>query len=88
MELGFAGNPSQVAHQRPADSLALVRVDHRECDLGLAGLIDDVASAADDHGLAAFLDHGDQGDVTDEVHVHEVGDFLVEKCRFKPKKRR
>ena len=45
MEPSIAGNAHQMAHQRPADALALVRVDHGEGDLRNAGLLDDVLTA-------------------------------------------
>ena len=57
--------------------MPLVLVDHNESNFGLSRLHDDVAAAADDQRLPAFLHHGDQGHVADEVDVREEGDFLL-----------
>jgi hypothetical protein len=41
-----------MTHECGADTLALVLIDHWESYLGFAGLQDDVATTADDHGAA------------------------------------
>ena len=61
-----------MTHQCSADTLALIRVDYSKSDLGLPWLMDDIPCATDDHGFAAFFNHGDQGDVTDEVIAEET----------------
>src|SRR5271166_3386308 len=71
-----------MTHQRRADTLALVLVDHRESDLCFPGLLNDIASAADNHGPAAFVNHRHQGNVADKVNVQEERDFLLGEMTF------
>src|SRR5215471_19206907 len=71
-----AGDRKQVSHQHRSDSIALVGIDDNECQLSLTRLHDDVASACNDHTLAAFVDFPNECNVIDEIDVHEEGDLL------------
>jgi hypothetical protein len=62
-------------HERRAETLSLVLIDHGESDFCRSRLHNDVTRAARDHGPAAFLDHCDQCDVVDKVDIHEKLDF-------------
>ena len=79
LERGVAGDRDEMAQQRSADALPMVLVDHGKSDFGRTGLHDDVASAADDHRSFPFSHGRDQGDMIDEVDVHEEFDFLFRK---------
>ena len=57
-------------------ALALIRIDHHERYLGLAGTNDNVASAAGDRGVSVFIDFGDERHVVREIDVEEVGHLL------------
>ena len=74
---GSAGNRCEMAHERRAETLALVFIDHAESDLGPSRLYDDVASAAHDRGPSVFLHDCDQGNVIDKVYVQEKRNFLL-----------
>ena len=64
-------------YQCGANTPGLIVVDQREGGLGLAGLNDDVAAAADQGRAPVFIRDRDQSDVLDEVDVKEkVGLFL------------
>src|SRR3954453_14317367 len=71
------GNRSKMAHQGRADPLPLVLVDHSKSHLGCPRLSDNVTPAPDNHRSSVFFDHGHEGDVVDEVNVHEERDFLL-----------
>jgi hypothetical protein len=75
----FPRNRGEMAQQCRSDALSLVLVDNDEGYLGPSGLHDDVTSAPNNHGSAAFFHHCDQGHVVDEVHVQEERDFLFRK---------
>src|SRR3712207_3973199 len=71
------GNRSKMAHQCRADPLPLVLVNDSKSHLGCPRLSDNVTRASDDHGVAVLVHHGHQGDVGDEIDVHEECDFLL-----------
>ena len=60
-----------MAHQRRADTLPLMFVDHCESKLGNSRPNNDVASAADDEASAGVLGNSCQGYVIDEINVEE-----------------
>src|SRR5262245_4279174 len=66
-----------LVHQRCTDTLPLVLVDHVEGHLSFLRVYNDVASAANYHGSAAFFHHCNQGHVVDEVNIQEECDFLL-----------
>src|SRR3954453_5882338 len=72
-----AGNDGEMVQQFCANPLPLVLVNDNESNFGLPRLHDDLAAAADDQRSPAFLQHGNQGHVADEVDVREEGDFLL-----------
>jgi hypothetical protein len=81
-----AGDPREMAHQGPPDTLSLVRIHHGEGDLGSSGLREDVAGAADNDGLLPFLvERGYQGYVPDEVDVQEIVDLLLREATLERK---
>ncbi|KQO89528.1 hypothetical protein ACUXK4_004920 [Methylorubrum extorquens] len=49
------GDADEVPHQRRANALSLILVDHSERHLGLVGLGHDIASAADDCASAILV---------------------------------
>ena len=64
-------------HQCGANTPGLIVVDQREGCLGLAGLNNDVAAAANQGRAPVFIRDCDQCDLLDEVDVKEiVGLFL------------
>src|SRR4051812_23824522 len=71
------GNRSKMAHQCRADTLPLVLVDHSKSHLGCPRLPDNVTPASNNHRLSALFDDGHQGNMVDEVDVHEECDFLL-----------
>src|SRR4051812_38268788 len=71
------GNRSKMAHQCRADPLSLVLVDDGKSHLGCPRLSDNVTRASDDQGLTVLFHYGHQGNVVDEVNVHEECDFLL-----------
>src|SRR3954468_12631217 len=66
-----------MAHQCRADPFPLMLVDDGKSHLGCPRLSDNVTRASDDHGVAVRVHHGHQGDVVDEIDVHEECDFLL-----------
>ena len=66
-----------MAHQCRADPLPLVLVDHSKSHLGCPRLSDNVAPASDNHTSAVLFDRRHQGNMVDEVDVHEECDFLL-----------
>src|SRR5262249_28310711 len=60
--------------------LPLVLVDDRERDLGLAGLDDHKARAADDPRPVRFLNDGNQADMIDKIDIHEIIYFPLRKA--------
>src|SRR5260221_4778575 len=81
-----AGDCEQVTHERRPDPLALMGIDHDKRQFGLAGLRNDVAASARDHGLAVFVDLRNQSNVIGEIDVHEKGDLLVGEASLGNKK--
>jgi hypothetical protein len=73
-------NRNEMVHQGGANPLALVLVDYGESDFCFSRLDDNVTSAPDYRGSAAFLHQRDQGDVTDEIGVQVVRNFLFRKA--------
>src|SRR6185437_12222862 len=65
--------------QQCPDALVLVGIDHEKSKFRLSRTHHDVSCAADDPGLAVFLDDSDQPDVIDKVDVCEEGDLLFRK---------
>src|SRR3954463_11751316 len=70
------GNRSKMAHQCPADPLPLVLVDDGKSHLGCPRLSDNITRASDYQGLTVLFHHGHQGNVVNEIDVHEECDFL------------
>jgi hypothetical protein len=66
-----------MAHERRADPLTLVLVNHSKSHLRCPRLSDNVTRTSDDHGVAVLVHHGHQGNVVDEIDVHEECDFLL-----------
>ena len=86
LEPGRAGDTSEMAHQRPPDTLSLVGIRHGEGDLGSSGLRVDIAGATDNDGLLPILfEGGYQGDVLDEVDVYEIVDLLLREAALQRK---
>src|SRR5439155_20200313 len=81
----LAGDDIEVAHQQRAYALPLIIVDHDKGDLGLAGLDDDVASAADDALAPILLGERDQGHMIGEVDIHKEGDFFLREAALERK---
>jgi hypothetical protein len=54
-----ASDSREMAHQRPPDTLSLVRIHHGEGDLGPSGLREDVAGATDDAAFFLLFERGD-----------------------------
>src|SRR5262245_54164333 len=79
LDPGATGNGGQMMHECPAETLALILVDHGESHLRLPGLNDDVTCAAHDHGLAALVNDCNQRDVIDEIDMQEKLDFRLGK---------
>ncbi len=96
----LAPDRRQMSQERGANPLGPIFVDEREDNLGLAGLDDDVAAAADQGRAPVFIRDRDQRDMLNEVDVEEiVGLFLgnfpfdrketkVERFRACPRERR
>ncbi len=66
-----------MAHQRPADSLSLIFIDHRKSDFCFPWFMDDIASATDKNRLTIFFNYRDQSNVVDKVNIQEIRDFLI-----------
>jgi len=81
-ESRLARDCSEVVHQRFADALPLVLVDHSERDLRTAGLRDHVTSGADDPGPTRFLDDRNQGNVGVVIDIEEGCDILRREISF------
>jgi hypothetical protein len=62
---------SQMPHEIRPDSLGLIGIDHDESDFGLAGPDNNIASTADDDGVAAFVDFRDERDMIFEIDIQE-----------------
>src|SRR3954468_17200928 len=77
IELRPTSNRSKMAHQCRADPFPLMLVDDGKSHLGCPRLSDNVTRASDDHGVAVRVHHGHQGDVVEEIDVHEECDFLL-----------
>ena len=77
LQPGLTGERDEMAHQRRADTLALVLIDDAESDLGPFGLDDDVASPAHDRRSSIFVGNCDQGYMTDKIDVEEERDFRL-----------
>jgi hypothetical protein len=71
VEASCARQVQQVLRQHRSDPLAWIGIDHHEGNFGFTGLGHDVASAADDHAPAAFVDCRNQRNVVDEVDIQE-----------------
>ena len=69
-------------HERRAEALPLILIDHGESDLGLARLHDDITCAARDHWRDAFVHDCDQCDVIGEIDVQEIVDFRLCEAAF------
>src|SRR5262249_40705121 len=82
LEPGSPGNRGEMTHEGRAETLPLMLIDHRESDLGLSRLHDDVTGAARDHWPAVFVNDCDQRDVIDEVDVQEKLDFRLCEATF------
>ena len=75
-ETGSLRNRGEVAHERRAEPLPLIRIDDGESHFRRAGLRDDIPRSADNGGLAVFLRDCDQGDMRNEIDIYEERDFL------------
>jgi hypothetical protein len=71
------GNCSEMAHEGCSDALFLVPVDNHEGHLGLARFDEDVAASTDDDAPTVLLKLGHQGNMADEVYIHEEGDLVL-----------
>src|SRR5438270_1054874 len=67
----LARQVSQMTHEHGPDTLALIRIDHNESYLGLAGPHNDKASTADNDGVSVFINLRDERDVAFEIDVEE-----------------
>ena len=67
----------QMPQQRAGDSLTLEFVDDRESELGRSRADHDITPPACDDLPFALAQHGDEGDLIDEVDVDECCDFLL-----------
>lgn len=76
---GIAGKCGKMAHQRRANALPLIFVDHSERHLGCSRAHYDITSASDDCGSAPFSRNGDPRDVVGEIDVQEEVNFLLRK---------
>jgi hypothetical protein len=71
-ETGPAGNRGEMMHERCAETLPLVLIDHGESDFCRSRPHNGVTRASRDHGPAAFLNDCDQCDVVDKVDREEL----------------
>ena len=77
LESDVTGNCREMAHEGCSDALFLVAVDNHESHLGLARFDKDVAAPTDDDAPTILLKLGHQGNMADEVYIHEVGDLVL-----------
>ena len=81
-QAGSARNRNEMPHQRPANTLSLISVDHGECHLGLPRFHDNIPSTTYDNGLAVFFHRRDQGDVINKIHIDEELGLLLAELPF------
>jgi hypothetical protein len=79
----LTGNHGEMTHQSRTDTLTLISVDNHESEFTLIGPRDDVASTANNDGVAVFFRNRDQGDVIDKIDIHEKADFVLGKVAFR-----
>ena len=88
LEPGAVGKRDEMTEECAADALSLIVVDDGKRDFGYSRLNDDIASAANDDGLAFFFNCRDKGDVIDEIYVQKKFDFFFRNAPFGAENRR
>ena len=68
-----------MAHQDRPNALALIGIDHDEGDFCVAGLDDDISSAAGDDRMSIFVDLRNERDMGFEIDIEKDRPFPVRK---------